>query len=537
MAIHRFQWGTSADAQVSIVQLGSKSTPKIAHGLRSLGLQSWIMTADAFKRAPGHKNLKAIILSGGNKSVYDADAPHIPVDLLERYRSEGVYIIAICFGAQEMASQYGGIVRRAPQIESGVTRLSLIPFFEKAFGAYRGGKVVMNHGDEVVKLPAGWERFGSTPECAYALFGTNGILCSIPHLEMSDTEHGMELFRHLLYDCAGCVSDFSFDPYQFKKEAEEFIRERAQGRKILVALSGGVDSSVSYTLAKQALGGECMRAVCIDNGFLRDGELDQIKNIFGSERIFYIDAREEFYKSLEAIPYPGFADEPSYFKEVRKTIRKVFVNVFARAAKETGAEALVQGTNKADVIETTEGLKEHHNVLDEIEGTLAFDVIEPLPDLFKDEIRILARVLGLPDEIAEKQPFPGPGNSIRLWGQVTREKARLLGRANRILEEVVRKHYPRHHDRPHQYYVAFIPLLTRALIGDEGRDGYMLYVRAVTSDGPETYITAQSFRFTESAKQEIDWRLRKEVVLDDGTPIVDVVFSKTSKPPRNVEPH
>lgn len=533
MNIHRFPWGMKEDAQVWIVHMGSKSTPLIAQQCREVGVCSRILSVEEFRSEVKYKQCSArmVALSGSPSGVHEDGAPYISRDLIDQLISQRVVILGICYGAQLLAHLYKGKVLKGNQVEYGPTPLTLL---RGDFGEYRGGTVVMNHGDEVVTLPQGWKHFGSTPSCPNALFGKDRIICTQWHPEMGDTVDGDKFLAHLVYTLAGCERDYTFDPQRFEDEAGEFLRKNAKGRRVLVGLSGGVDSSSAFTLANRAVGEDGVVAVVVNNGYLREGEFEWLQKIFPGPNVRFVDASGQFYKEVAEILWT-WGNDPWYYDQIRLVIGATFIRVFEKTVQDLTGFVLVQGTNYADIIESITGLKRHHNVGGLPEDAI-FDVLEPLAGLYKHEIRKVAGHLGLPKEIVWRQPFPGPGNAIRAWGPMTPEVAQVLARANRILEEVVWKHYPNPQERPQQYYVSFFPLLSRGLTGDKGCDGFMLGLRAVIS-GRETYATARPFPFSAEVEDEIAWRLTTEVALPDGTCCVRVFKEITGKPPSTIEPH
>jgi GMP synthase (glutamine-hydrolysing) len=536
MNIYRFPWGQRDDAQVLIVHFQSKSTPLIAQLLRQIGLQSRICLPEEFEQlAKGGHIPKAIILSGGPSGVYEKDAPLVSKELLGQLQNKGTVVIGICYGAQLLAQMYGGTVAPARQSESGVTHLTALT---SNLGKYRGGKVVMNHNDEVVKLPKSWLNLGYTQKCQNALFTFRYQFWGMQfHPEMDHTEKGDVLMRHILYDAAGCIADYRFTPKRFADAACAYIRQVAGNRNMVVGLSGGVDSSTAYQLAVHALGRARVFAVYVDNGFMRENETAEVRAYFGDENIDYVDASADFYKEVERVRYTG--SDGLYYKDIRVAIGRKFIEIFQdrlfRFKMKGKVGFLIQGTNESDIIESQTGLKAHHNV-GGLPQDISLNILEPLAGLYKFEIREVAKNLKLPKEIITRQPFPGPGNSIRTWGPVTRAKAQALARANRILEEVIRKHYLNPKDRPCQYYVALMPLLTRGLVGDQGVDGLLWMVRAVGSNGRESYTTVENFWLNRECQEELSFRLTNEIKMD-GIPFVGVTVMITGKPPATTEPH
>lgn len=532
--IDRFAWGTGDDTQVLIVHFGSKSTPLIAQLLRELGVRAKIVNHEDLPRC-AFRTTKMVILSGGNQSVYDENAPTIPTELFQLLR-ERCFLFGICYGAQLLAQLSGGLVRKARVGEAGLMPVRVA---DGGFEDYPGGLAIMNHGDEMVDLPQGWRRIASTDDCANAFVGTDRLWAIQFHPEMGHTQNGRILMQVAL-NKAGVIHDYQFDHGKFVEDAAAWMRERAPEGTVLCGLSGGVDSSVAFRIAERAFGNR-LHGIYVNTGWFREGETDEVRNIFGTEHVSYVDASESFYDALDQIPYardqPPLKAEYLYYEAVRKCIGAKFIDVFVGHARELGrpASALIQGTNAADIIESLTGLKSHHNVA--LPKRLGVNILEPLAGLYKTEIRELARHLGLPEEIVTRQPFPGPGLAIRTWGVLKRAYAPPLQRANRILEEVVREHYPNQATRPCQYYVALMPLPSTGLVGDERVIGYAWSVRMVWSEDRESYASLEVRSLSQQVQDVLSKRLTSEVQMEDGTRFVRVFYELTGKPPSTTEPH
>lgn len=541
--VYRFLWGQKDDAQVWVVHCGSKSTPLIAQLFREIGLQSRVLNiedfSDAWSASEAHPRL--VVLSGGDQSVYAPNAPRMDEALYFHLRQQGVAVLGICYGAQMVAELEDGKVAHAAFPEYGIVRTIRVD----ADWPYHGGRVVMNHGDEVITLPDGWKCVASTERCANALFQSpDGRVVGIQfHPEMDHTEHGDLLLRHVACTIAGCEKDFAFDPAAFVDACVPWMRDACGGRSTACGLSGGVDSAVAFAIAERA-GLTHLRGIFVDTGWMRKGEKEEVRGWFGDERVQYVDAASSFHDAIEAIPYPDVgsvtAREGIYYEQVRAVIGGLFYRVFHGQVRQyletTGDIVLLQGTNAADLIESLTRLKKHHN-LEEPAEDLRMGIVEPLAGLYKTEIRQLATFLGLPMEVAERQPFPGPGLAIRAWGKLTRDYVPPLQDANAILEEVVRKHYPRYKDRPCQYYVALMPLPSTGLMGDDRVIGLAWGVRMVWSDTRETYATLSVQALTQVFQEELGHRLTTETKMPDGTRFVRVYDEITPKPPSTTEPH
>jgi GMP synthase (glutamine-hydrolysing) len=546
--IHRFPWGTGNDVQVWIIHFGSKSTPLIAQLCREIGLRSrvipWQDLAEAWRKRS--EDPRFLILSGGDQSVYDKDAPTLDHGLF-RELAERCALLGICYGAQLLVTLAGGEVRRAQKAEFGDVRVMC-----DGFGAYRGGAAIMNHRDEITRLPYHWRAVASTERCANALVGANTVWAVQFHPEMDHTENGEAILRNVAFSVAGCRVDYGFIPHQFIAEARTWLRNGFSEARLFCGLSGGVDSSVAFSLARKAQQQRGVRGLYVDTGWMRENELEEIRDIFGNEDVTYVNAAERFHERIEAVPYPVTGSVPeregAYYEAVRKAIGSCFIDVFAaeaepllRVDRENGTGTnegllLLQGTNASDIIESETGLKAHHNV-GGLPDVLKADIIEPLAGLYKFEIRELASALELPREIVQRQPFPGPGLAIRAWGKLSREYAPPLRAANRILEEVMREYYADPRARPCQYYAALAPIPSTGLMGDARVIGYAWWVRMVTARRRESYSTLGVFEPSVAFLRELAHRLTTETSMPDGTPFVRVSYEITGKPPSTTEPH
>ena len=533
--VHRFPWGAADDAQVLIVHYGSKSTPMIAQLLRQIGLQSRVIHAAELPGITASTyRPKLVILSGGEDSVFNPSAPTISDDDLATLRQHSV-VLGICYGAQLLATKLGGTVAKAAVPEFGEVQVQV----QAPFGAYAGGTAVMNHNDEIVTLPSGWQVLASTTHCRHALVGAGQVYAVVFHPEVDHSEHGDALLAHLAFDLAGCTSDYTYDLPKYVDQCVAWLQQAVPSGDVELGLSGGVDSAVAFKLAQHAYGSR-LHATFVVTGFIREGELEEVRGYFGTDRISYLDASDVFIEHLEALPYTGPEPlgEAQYYDRIRRTMGACFIDTFVQHAQQLGRApvALVQGTNYADIIESITALKAHHNV-GGLPAKLDVDVVEPIAGLFKFEIRQLARHLELPDEVVYRQPSPGPGLAIRMWGEVTRDKTEALRHGTRLLEELVRKHYPDPRQRPSQYYLALAPLPSCGLMGDDRVYGYAWVIRGVTTRDRESYVTVGTFRFSQAFLDAAATRLTNEVTMRDGTRFVRVFVEVTGKPPSTTEPH
>jgi GMP synthase (glutamine-hydrolysing) len=477
---------------------------------------------------------RLVILSGGEDSVFNPQAPTISDQDLALVMQHSV-LLGICYGAQLLAVKLGGKVATAVTPENGEVEARV----QMPFGDYRGGSVVMNHNDEITVLPPDWNVIASTTHCRHALVGHARVYAVQFHPEVDHTEYGDTILAHLAYDLADCRPDYTYDLATYTEQCIAWLRQAVPEGEVELGLSGGVDSSVAFKLAQKAYGSR-LHATYVDTGFMRQGELEEVRAWFGTDAISYLDAQDVFIEHVEALPYTGPEPdgEAAYYDRVRRTVGRCFIDTFVAHAKQLGRApvALVQGTNYADIIESITHLKAHHNV-GGLPAQLAVHVVEPLAGLFKFEIRQLAAYLGLPEEVVYRQPSPGPGLSIRMWGPVTRPKTAALRQATRILEDLMRTYYPDPRQRPSQYYVALAPLASCGLMGDDRVYGYAWVIRGVVTRERESYVTVGAFNFSPEFLRDAALRLTNEVSMEDGRRFVRVFVEVTGKPPSTTEPH
>ena len=534
--IQRFAWGTRDDAQVLIVHFGSKSTPMIAQQLRQIGMRSRVIhAADVPSEVAARRGARLTILSGGDDRVGNPGSPTIADADLAALRREGV-VLGICYGAQLLASKLGGTVAPAAVPEFGEVKVNMIA----PFGDYGGGTAVMNHSDEIAALPAGWKVFGSTAHCRHALVGADGVYAVVFHPEVDHTENGDAFLAHVALSLAGCERDYTLRPGHLRRHLHGMAAAGGAARRRGTGAFGRrgfgrAPTSWRSAPTVRACGRPAWIPVsCAMASWPRCGRY------FGDADISYLEAADDFLPQVEALPYtgPDPQGEADYYDQVRRTIGARFIDTFVGHARRQGRRpaALVQGTNYADIIESITNLKAHHNV-GGLPAQLDVQVVEPIAGLFKFEIRQLAAHLGLPEEVVHRQPSPGPGLAIRMWGPVTRSKVDALRRGTHVFEELVRLHYPEPRQRPTQYYLALAPLASCGLMGDDRVYGYAWVIRGVTTHDRESYVTVSAFDFSPAFLQEAARRLTNEITMDDGTRFVRVFVEVTGKPPSTTEPH
>jgi GMP synthase (glutamine-hydrolysing) len=510
--------------KILIVDFGSQVTQLIARRVREEKVYCEIVPFQKAEAAFKAMKPKAVILSGGPASVHEANAPLAPKAIYEA----GVPILGICYGEQAMAQQLGGKVEGGHHREFGRAEVQVTedtPLFEGVWK--KGGKypVWMSHGDRVTKLPQGFRSVAAAPNAPMAaiaddarkLYGTQF------HLEVVHTPQGASLIRNFVRKIAGASGDWTMRA--FKEEAIEKIRAQVGKGRVICGLSGGVDSSVAAVLIHEAIGDQ-LTCVFVDHGLMRLGEGEQVVSLFRGHYnipLVHVDASEQFLGALAGVTDPEIK---------RKTIGKLFIDVFeAEANKIGGAQFLAQGTLYPDVIESvsfTGGpsvtIKSHHNV-GGLPERMNMKLVEPLRELFKDEVRALGRELGLPDVFVGRHPFPGPGLAIRCPGDITRDKLDILRNADAIYIDEIRK--AGLYDDIWQAFAVLLPVRTVGVMGDFRTYDYVVGLRAVTStDG----MTADFYPFDMGFIGRVATRIVNEV-----KGVNRVVYDVTSKPPGTIE--
>jgi GMP synthase (glutamine-hydrolysing) len=510
--------------KILIVDFGSQVTQLIARRVREEKVYCEIVpfqNAEAGFRA---LQPKGVILSGGPASVLDEDAPLAPMAIYEA----GVPVLGICYGEQAMAQQLGGKVEGGHHREFGRAEVELIAHSALTDGVWDiGGRypVWMSHGDRVTKLPDGFIATGTSSNAPIAMIADDKrkFYAAQFHLEVVHTPQGAALLRNFVRKIAGCTGDWTMRA--FKLEAIDKIRRQVGNGKVICGLSGGIDSAVAAVLIHEAIG-EQLTCVFVDHGLLRLAEAEKVVALFRGHYnipLVHVNAADAFLGALAGVEDP---------EAKRKTIGKLFIEVFeAEAKKIGGAEFLAQGTLYPDVIESvsfTGGpsvtIKSHHNV-GGLPERMQMKLVEPLRELFKDEVRALGRELGLPDAFVGRHPFPGPGLAIRCPGPVTREKLDILRRANDVFIEEIRR--ADLYDDIWQAFAVLLPVRTVGVMGDFRTYDYVVGLRAVTStDG----MTADFYPFDMAFIGTVATRIINEV-----KGVNRVVYDVTSKPPGTIE--
>ncbi|BDW99354.1 glutamine-hydrolyzing GMP synthase [Maricaulis maris] len=516
---------TDQHDKLLIIDFGSQVTQLIARRVRESGVFCEI---HPYNRADAAfidaYDPKAIILSGSPHSTHWENSPRADASVFTR----GLPVLGICYGEQTMCAQLGGRVEASEEREFGRADIKLVtdsPLFAGFGPIGHEERVWMSHGDRVAALPEGFEVIATSGHAPYAAIAdeTRKFYGVQFHPEVVHTPRGAALLRNFTHTIAGLTGDWSMA--NFKDEAIAKIREQVGDKRVLCGLSGGVDSSVAAVLLHEAIGDQLV-CVFVDTGLMRQGEADEVVTLFREHYnipLVHAQAEDLFLTALEGV------DDP---EKKRKIIGSLFIDVFDEKAKEAGgADFLAQGTLYPDVIESVSfdggpsvTIKSHHNV-GGLPARMKMKLVEPLRELFKDEVRALGRELGLPDAFVGRHPFPGPGLAIRIPGAVSKEKADILRKADAIYIEEIKK--AGLYDEIWQAFSVLLPVNTVGVMGDERTYDAVLALRAVTSvDG----MTADYYPYDHDFLGRVATRIINEV-----RGVNRVVYDVTSKPPGTIE--
>ena len=506
---------------VLVIDFGGQYNQLIGRRVREAGVYCEVhphtLSVDKIKEM----NPKGIIFTGGPNSVYSEDSPLCDKSLLEA----GIPILGICYGSQLMAHVLGGKVTTAPVSEYGKTSVE-INTESKLFKGLSSPTICwMSHTDYIEKAPEGFKVVATTEVCPVAAMESEEkkLYAVQFHPEVLHTEEGAKMISNFLYNVCECSGDWKMDAFVERTIKE--IREKVGNGKALCALSGGVDSSVAAVLLSKAIGSQ-LTCVFVDHGLLRKNEADEVEEVFGPNgpynlNFIRINAQERFYEKLKGVEDP---------ETKRKIIGEEFIRVFEEEAKKIGAvDFLVQGTIYPDIIESGLGksavIKSHHNVGGLPDYVDFKEIIEPLRLLFKDEVRRAGLELGLPEKLVYRQPFPGPGLGVRIIGEVTAEKVRIVQDADAIYREELEK--AGIHKGIGQYFAALTNMRSVGVMGDERTYDYAIALRAVeTTD----FMTAES--------ADLPWEVLGKVttrIVNEVKGVNRVLYDCTGKPPATIE--
>jgi GMP synthase (glutamine-hydrolysing) len=498
---------------LAVIDFGSQYTHLIARRIRQLHVYSLIFPSCVDVAAV--KDAEAVILSGGPSSVYREGAP-TNKKLVTWLLKEDVPTLGICYGLHLLVHHSGGRVVQGELKEYGIAEAVLLddPLFE---GMEKKQKVWMSHGDSVEQLPSGFERIAYTENCAHAGIRCGNVAAVQFHPEVHHTEQGITMLSNFL-DHAGIARTWSME--DFVENSLTTLQKEITG-KAVIGLSGGVDSSVAAALVSRALG-DRLTAVFVDHGLLREGEVDHVRKFFeGKVDLKIIFAKERFFSKLKGIIEPEMK---------RKIIGEEFIRVFEEEARKIGAHTLIQGTIYPDRIESgatqdADVIKSHHNV-GALPDKIEFEtMVEPLKDLYKDEVRKVGQQLGVPEEILEKHPFPGPGLAVRVLGEVNDVNIDICRKACSIVEEVLHK-YGLYTEVWQAFAVVFEDTVV-GVVGDERKLGRVVGIRCVQS------LDAMTANFV-----KVEWDILEEMstrITNEIPDVVSVAYFVSHKPPQTIE--
>jgi GMP synthase (glutamine-hydrolysing) len=463
-------------------------------------------------------SVKGLILSGGPQSVYEKDAPRLNPKVLEL----GLPVLGLCYGHQLLAYIVGGVVKRSSKNEFGITYATIDASDDILEGLAKQEKVWMSHSDTVFSLPGEYETLAHTENCPVAAFRhrqkpTYGVQW---HPEVVHTEHGMKILQNFLFKVCKCQPNWTME--DFIERAVTETKQRINDKKAIIALSGGIDSSTATAITARAIG-KNLTAVFVDHGFMREGEPEFVQKAFQSLPINFtaVNARKRFLEKLHGIVDPELK---------RKIIGEEFIRVFEEIARKEGADFLVQGTIYPDRIESgfrkfSDKIKTHHNVAG-LPTKMEFKgIVEPLRDLYKDEVRKVARKLGLPEKIVARQPFPGPGLAVRIVGEITEEKVEVERIADKIVTSEIEKAGLK--DNLWQYFAVLTDTKSTGVKGDSRAYGHTVAIRVMES---REAMTASFAKIPYEVLERISTRITNEI-----PEVTRVVYDITHKPPATIE--
>jgi GMP synthase (glutamine-hydrolysing) len=507
---------------VLVLDFGGQYSHLITKVIREQGVYSKLVpcniAANAITDLREEFCVKGLILSGGPSSVYQEDAPRLDPKIL----TLGIPVLGLCYGHQLIAYLFNGKVETGPKREYGTTIAIIDKTVDVLENLKREEKVWMSHHDTVYVLPDDFEVLAHTENCPIAAFRHKDqpIYGLQWHPEVVYTEHGVSMLRNFVFNICRCKSNWQ--PLSIIDKAMEEIKLMVGEKRAIIALSGGIDSTTATIIASKAI--KNITAVFVNHGFMREGEPEFVEKTFTElgVNMLVIDARERFFNKLKGVVDP---------EKKRKIIGEEFIRTFEDVAKKTGAEYLIQGTIYPDRIESgvqkhSEKIKSHHNVAG-VPTKIDFKaIIEPLRDLYKDEVRQIAKQLRIPEPLIYRQPFPGPGLAVRIIGEATPDRADLLRKADKILTEEIEKNKDLK-ERLWQYFAVLTDTKSTGVKGDTRAYGFVLAIRTVNS---QEAMTASFAKIPYDILERISTRITNELPL-----VTRVVYDITHKPPATIE--
>lgn len=507
---------------ILVLDFGGQYCHLIGRRIREHGVYSEIVAHDMkpeeIKLLKERFNVKGLILSGGPASVYELNAPKPDPRILDLE----LPILGLCYGHQLIAQRIGGKVKPAVQREYGIAYVSIDNPVGVLKGLSKKEKVWMSHGDTVFSIPVDYEVLAHTEDCPVAAFRhkTKPIYGLQWHPEVVHTKNGAKMLQNFIFEVCECEANWKMEDI-IEKMVDTVKIEVGEG-KAIIALSGGIDSSVATAIAAKALDNR-LTAVLVDHGFMRENEPETVKNAFQKFNINFViaEAQKRFLAKLEGVADPEVK---------RKIIGEEFIRVFEELAEKTGAEYLIQGTIYPDRIESgfrkfSDKIKTHHNVAG-LPLKMKFKrIVEPLQDLYKDEVRKVAKMLELPKEIVFRQPFPGPGLAVRIVGELTAEKVEIAKKADRIVREEIERSGLE--ENLWQYFAVLTNTKATGVRGDARAYGYVVAIRIVES---REAMTASFAKIPYTVLEKISTRITNEV-----PEVTRVVYDITHKPPATIE--
>ena len=513
---------TSSLEKILVLDFGAQYAHLICRRIRELGVYAELAPFDITPDEIRKKNAKGLILSGGPMSVYEKKAPLPSAKIYDL----GLPILGICYGLQTIVLQKGGSVERRKRKEYGKASVNILSESPLFYGVSNGSVCWMSHGDAASKLPKGFEAIATTANSPFAAIASGNLYAVQFHPEVTHTHEGMKMLSNYIFGICKCKRNWSTET-MIEDAISELQSKLGSKDRVLCALSGGIDSSTTAALLEKAIE---KRLVCVfvDHGLLRQGERARVEQIFLprlGKNLIVVDESKRFLQKLKGVKDP---------EEKRKIVGREFIASFTRVSKKLGRiKWLAQGTLYTDIVESAGSglskkqakIKSHHNV-GGLPSKLGFELIEPLKDLYKDEVRKVASSLGLPDDLIHSHPFPGPGLAVRVIGEVSKEKLRIVREASEIVEQELRE--AKLYDKTWQSFAFVGDDMVTGVKGDAREVGHVVTVRVVESVDA---MTADWSRVPYSILEKISDRITNEV-----SGVTWVTYAISSKPPATIEP-